>query len=102
MRCARGVKESADMPGQHASGREGSQECIRGTGPRPLSGDSCVPSTWRAASHGHTQEQHMLTMQPAACAAATRQHGAAGAACAVAPLQRCSRLCGACTARAVT
>ena len=55
MRCARGAKESADVPGQHASGREAlaSREYICGTGPRPPLAASCVPSTWCVAAYGH-------------------------------------------------
>ena len=65
MRCARGTKESADVPGQHASGREAlaSREYICGTGPRPPLAASCVPSTWCVAAYGHVQEQHVPTRQ---------------------------------------
>jgi hypothetical protein len=65
MRCVRGAKESADVPGQHASGREAlaSREYICGTGPRPPLAASCVPSTWCVAAYGHVQEQHVPTRQ---------------------------------------
>ena len=74
MRCARGAKESADMPGQHASGREGSQECIRGTGPGYV-----VPAR-RLPSREQVQEQPvMLSCNDAAsyvcrCGSTTKQH----------------------------
>ena len=65
MRCVRGAKESADVPGQHASGREAlaSRGYICGTGPRPPLAASCVPSTWYVAAYGHVQEQHVPTRQ---------------------------------------
>ena len=65
MRCVRGAQESADVPGQHASGREAlaSRGYICGTGPRPPLAASCVPSTWCVAAYGHVQEQHVPTRQ---------------------------------------
>ena len=69
---------------------------ICGTGPRPPLAASCVPSTGRVASYGHTQEQRVITMQ----AAMSCLHGiiriCAGVACAAAPPRRRSRVRPAC------
>ena len=67
------------------------QKSIRGTGPRPPPAASCVLSAWRVSSYGHTQEQLVLTMQPAMSCLHGIRRTCAGVACTAAPPRRFSR-----------